>query len=214
MPRRHTAAPQLKINPHAIFLTAIEYHKASGRLYRIHQEEIERAKTGGLVDPRFLFPQMTLSALASELYLKSIYGAQTGGQLLDQHDLLWLYERIEPKCRSIIEKYWNIVSQTDDGSRAFAQNFPDEKSDIETCIKSSRNAFVNLRYRYEGRQVDFRIGILPRVLLLSIREMQPKWSAAGPGRLVPISALPRKADGSIVKPHEVGDIPIQQIDSV
>ena len=211
MSRRSAAAPRPKVNPHSIFLTAVEYHKASGRLFSIHQDEAEKAKTGGLIDNRFLFPQMILSVLASELYFKSLYGLQTGGQLSDNHDLSWFYNQLEPGRKATLRKHWDAVSQTDATFRALAENFPNVKLDIETCIKRSRNSFQNLRYRYEGRPPDFLICILPRVLLLSIREMQPEWDSAGPGGLVPISALPRKADGSYVGPHEVGDIPIQQL---
>jgi hypothetical protein len=128
-----------------------------------------------------LIPAMTMSAFASELYLKCLHHIDSGKAPERIHELQELFTDLPELRRNRIEVLWNShVAQ----SAAYALvgshlgvNIP---KDLSTALTDGSLGFVKLRYEYEDRNFKFYIAEFPNILREAILEIQPTWKRSLP----------------------------------
>jgi HEPN domain-containing protein len=127
-----------------------------------------------------VWPFMTLSAFASELYFKSIIRLETD-RTPRGHYLHELFLKVSPTTQRIIEKKWDaLVLNRVDILQKLDQAFPHPvPRDLATTLKEGNKGFELLRYAYEPGNAGFRflLGDLPVALRRAILELQPAWGA-------------------------------------
>ena len=171
------AAEEARIDPLRVLITADQYHKTAGRLYRLTQDELEKSKSNdGYADLRFIIPHMMISSFAPELYFKCIYAIERNGATTVMHDYQWFYNRISPGTEVLMKGHWDRVSAEDPTMKIVGSSVPNLPApNLEACIKESRLMFEKVRYYDEVDTPTWQLGILPHVLRATIGTLRPDY---------------------------------------
>lgn len=171
------------INPHEIYLHAFRFHESDIRLRNSISPE----------DPNEVMliahPSMMLSAFASELYLKCLLCIETG-KIHSGHNLKSLFLFLDLQTREHIENLWNEYNRRTDRQKELKciRLLPRGErlqADLQHALDIGANAFIELRYLYEGNGSHFILGKFPDILQKVILEKsQPEWRFAPPTQLL------------------------------
>ena len=89
-----------KFDPSKIFQHASHFHESARRL----RDSVPHDRPDQV--PLIAHPSMTLSAFASEVYLKCLLCAETG-DVPNDHNLKALFDRLQPSTRRRLEDLWD-----------------------------------------------------------------------------------------------------------
>lgn len=171
------AKPPLEnIDPLQIFLQANEFHVAEDALGKLSTSaNVQWAR-------QLMQPNMVLSALTTELFLKCLVCLET--KLTPQgHHLSELFKQLSPETIRQITHLWDtqIVPAREALWNAI-ENDPSRQKirrDLPGALLAANRAFEKIRYSYEpGSGGTFYIGDLPRILHRVILQMKPEWANA------------------------------------
>lgn len=175
------AKPHLKgIDPLQIYMHALGFHVAEDALGRLTLNP--NTQLAGQV----VQPNMVLSALTSELFLKCLVCIET--TLTPKgHHLFELFKLLTPEIRAKITHLWDthIIPARKAMWDAIDQH-QDNKGfkisrDLPNALLASSRAFETIRYNYEPEcaESEFNIGDLPRILRRVILQLKPEWAGLG-----------------------------------
>lgn len=162
-PRRVSRTPP---NPRDIYVHALYFLGTDGFL----RKEVDKDEA---LMPMLQYPGMIISALSSELFFKSLIVHQ-GDDHRDMHDLSKLFNMLNDKNKTIVERHWNEgclarKDLIDADEIRFARTIP---RDLKTALSDCGQAFTLLRYVYERRQKPlFYITHLPISLRKAVEEV-------------------------------------------
>lgn len=162
------AQTPLNLNAADVFRHADTFYQALDNLHTKSPKDTLR-KVG--------MPIMVISAFACELMLKCLVLIDTGSTPR-KHGLYDLYKLLKPATQDSLKAAWSSVSQQrseilDQIDASLGYKRP---RDLESHLESGNDAFVQLRYVYEGGDdFDFRLSDFPIVLREQIRSMKPEF---------------------------------------
>lgn len=169
--------PPKQIDPKEIYLQAYRFHWADTNL---RDTNFLRPEHTGLAAA----PCMVLSSLASELYLKCLICLHTGAVPTDIHNLRKLFRKLPGTMQKAIEREWDSYIQlpkTQDAlnnlDAQYNRHFP---RDLAWALDEGAQAFVKIRYLYEGVSINFMLTDLPKVIRPVILQLKPEWEAEIP----------------------------------
>jgi hypothetical protein len=172
------AKPHLKnVDPFKIYMHAMGFHVAEDALGRLTLNPNQQLAS------HVVQPNMILSALTSELFLKCLVCMET--TLTPKgHHLFELFKLLKPDTRDGIIKMWDIyiVPQRTQMWDVIDQHHGGKIArDLPGALLASSRAFETIRYEYEPtiQQSEFNIGDLPRILRLVVLEKKPDWANFG-----------------------------------
>jgi hypothetical protein len=129
-------------------------------------------------------PSMTLSAFASELYLKCLLCAEIG-EVPTDHNLKRLFDRLQLATRRGLEDLWdeyirhygrqpviNWIRSQPGGEKL--------RLDLPYALDIGADAFLELRYFYEGEGSYFLLEDFPDLLRIVILKRFPEWVIGEP----------------------------------
>jgi hypothetical protein len=127
---------------------------------------------------------MVLSAFASELYSKCLLCMETG-RVPQGHNLKMLFNALQPATRKRLEDLWDAEIRRPERQRVIdhIRTLPrgeELKLDLLYHLDVGANAFIELRYFYEKRQVYFLLADFPNLLRKVILEHHPEWESVPP----------------------------------
>ena len=122
-----------------------------------------------------------LYSFSTELYLKCLI-LENGDEPEHIHDLLKLWDKVDPRARQMIEEGDNHLCGTVPQVKQLHDNYPHLDWSIRGVLGEARNAFILWRYFYEtvleGNQKE--VTFSPFEATHSIRQfilsMYPKWA--------------------------------------
>ncbi len=175
------AKPYLKgIDPLQIYLHAVGFHTAADAVGRLTLGP--NTQIAGQV----VRPNMVLSALTSELFLKCMVCIETTN-IPKGHHLFELFNLLTAETRNKIILIWDtyVVPAREPMWRMMEQHqtLLGKKidRDLPGALLSSSRAFEAIRYSYEpeSKEADFYISDLPNVLRRVVLHMKPEWENLG-----------------------------------
>lgn len=164
-----------KPDPLRMFLQAHAFFQAQELLYRYGKDD-DRAMHA------LAIPAVTLSAFASELFLKCLLCIETG-TTRQGHNLRKLFDALSSQSRERLIALWdNYVlgraSQWDQAEHKLGRKVA---RDLPAALSAGHQAFELLRYRYEGAappDFQFYLDDLPHMLGCVILELKPEWKVS------------------------------------
>lgn len=158
-------------NPILIFLQADGFSRAYNILAAQQLAHWEQASIG--------YPQIVISSLASELFLKCLICIETGRTVYG-HSLEQLYNQLSPDMRQQICAIWDreVVPLRNPLWDAIEGGSSGEKvpRSLPDSLARAHKAFERVRYVYEGIDgVSFFLTDLPTVLKRVILRKHPEW---------------------------------------
>lgn len=128
-----------------------------------------------------VIPSMTTSALATELYFKSLIASENSGAIPVEHHLFELFDRIKnQQFKAALEQAWDLNMQRPLLQRmrkAFEQS---GEGPFETTLigslREGGDVFEKTRYSYEpGNTHASQLGDLPHLIAPIILDVKPEW---------------------------------------
>jgi hypothetical protein len=163
----------LNIDPEEIFLQARRFHLTNALLKNL------AAGNDVIVSGELAQPQMVISALSSELYLKCLICLETGGTPKG-HRLADLYGLLSADLKSRIQHLWDnevVPLREPNWKIVEAHSLQRIARDLPTALQVANKAFERIRYSYEPARdkSQFYIDDLPTVLVKIILQVKPEW---------------------------------------
>jgi hypothetical protein len=165
---------QTDLDPRDIFAHAGFYHKSSALLSSEIVKDMPRE-----AHTEFVFPQVVMSAIASEVYLKCLHAIESQGTVPKDHPLDKLFGGLSVATKQVVKKHWNaMAAQNPIFKTSSARPGKRPKHDMVSALREGGLAFMRYRYAYEGKQLKaYSLGSLPDVLRDAILELKPEWRA-------------------------------------
>lgn len=125
-------------------------------------------------------PAMVIDALTNELFFKCLACIETG-KTSRSHNLKELYDGLSPATRARIQQTWDDdilarrASEWDQIEEALGQKIA---RDLPSALAAASNAFLRIRYSFEGNTTDVQYFLrdLPELLRRVILERKPEWT--------------------------------------
>ncbi len=156
------------VNPMLAFQVATSYHQAVERLGLWSIDNQDPAKDTSI-------PHLMLKAFTCELYMKVAYAAENNGATLDnEHELNVLFSRLSSPFRDAVRTEWSKTVEP------LRKQLPDARLELYANLKTSRRAFEDFRYFYEGTASDFLLASLPDLLRQTLLHFHPTLRNAPP----------------------------------
>ena len=171
MARRERRKPKT-IAPEAIFLQAVNFHMAFKVLegWKAPHPSGKRAMA---------IPGSVISALAIELFLKTIICIETG-HIPSTHNLLVLFNHLKPQTQSDVQAEWDHYAKVHEHRWADFDALLGQPvaRDLQTALKVGSRTFELARYYYEeSAEFQFYLGALPEMLKRVIFKLRPDFAA-------------------------------------
>lgn len=131
----------------------------------------ERDPDGGRA---YAFPGMTLSAFAAELYLKSLIQLE-GNDPPRKHNLAELFDLLSAQTQSALEKEWSSQTHLDRLREVARANDAVIPESLREALAECGDAFVAIRYIFDGGDVRFYLTFLPKMARKVIMEKTGWW---------------------------------------
>jgi hypothetical protein len=163
---------QTGLDPHALFEHAEFYHKSAELLGSEIVRDMPR-----LAHTEYAFPQVFISTIASEVYLKCLHALEFQGMVPKDHPLDKLFGGLSAAPKLLVKRHWNAVVARDPMFKASSPR-PGrrQKHDLVLALREGGLAFMRYRYAYEGKHLSsYALGNLPDVLRDVILELRPEW---------------------------------------
>jgi len=163
---------QTGLNPGDLFDHAEFYRKSAELLGSEMVRDLPRQAR-----PGFAFPQVFISAIASEVYLKCLHAIEFQGTVPKDHPLDKLFGGLSTATKQLVKRHWNAMVAHDPMFKASsARPGRRQKHDLVSVLREGGLAFMRYRYAYEGRHLSsYALGNLPEVLHDAILELKPEW---------------------------------------
>jgi hypothetical protein len=165
---------QTGLDPRALFEHAEFFRKSSELLgAEIVKDMPRQAHT------EFAFPQVFVSTIASEVYLKCLHALEFQGTVPKDHPLDKLFGGLSTATKQLVKRHWNAMVARDPMLKASAgRPGRKQKHDLVSALREGGLAFMRYRCAYEGRHLStYALGNLPDVLRGGILELKPEWRA-------------------------------------
>jgi hypothetical protein len=171
-------AATVHYDPLKIFQHASHFHESDHRLRNtVPQDRPDQI-------PLIAHPAMTLSAFASELYLKCLLCVETG-RVPSTHNLRALFRQLQPATRRRLEDLWDQDIRRFERQKVLnhIRTLPkgeELKLDLPYALDIGANSFIELRYFYETSRSYFLLSDFPNLLRIVILERFPSWATVPP----------------------------------
>ena len=163
---------QTGLNPRDVFDHAEFYRKSAQLLGSEIVRDMPRQARA-----EFAFPQVFISAIASEVYLKCLHAIEFQGTVPKDHPLDKLFGGLSIATKQLVKRHWNAMVEHDPMFKASsARPGRRQKHDLASVLREGGLAFMRYRYAYEGKHLStYALGNLPGVLHDAILELKPEW---------------------------------------
>jgi len=172
-----------RFEPTKIFEHATAFHRS----YELLQGSILAADGSSPTDQDVALighPALTLSAFASELYLKCLICIETGDVPIG-HNLQSLFMKLRVETRRSIDDLWDTDIR-EPGKMAAIEKMRAKfggnpiRTDLRYALTVGGNGFIELRYFYEGHKPHFLLSHFPYVVRRAILRNFPSWGGILP----------------------------------
>lgn len=122
----------------------------------------------------YAFPGMTLSAFAAELYLKALIRLE-GSDPPKKHNLAELFDLLSPETQHALEREWSSETHQErlqEAARAHNAVVPEG---LRAALLECGDAFVAIRYIFDGGDARFYLTFLPKMARTVIMEKTGWW---------------------------------------
>ncbi len=126
------------------FLNAINFDKASAVISVSFGKSMDNDNDNSL-----LIPSMVNGAFSCELYLKCLYGLETGSPIIYEHSLLKLFNNLTQASRDSIEAHFNKNVQKSAHAQAMMSDVPEISFHIIDVLSDVKEVFKKFRYYHE-----------------------------------------------------------------
>jgi hypothetical protein len=166
---------QTGLDPRDIFAHAGFYHKTSTLLSSEIVKDMPRQ-----AHTEFVFPQVVMSAFASEIYLKCLHAIEFQGTVPKDHPFDKLFGGLPVGTKQVVKKHWNAMAAHNPIFKTgSARPGKRPKNDLVSALREGGLAFMKYRCAYEGKQLKgYSLASLPDVLRDAILELKPEWRAS------------------------------------
>ncbi len=168
---------KLKLDPLKIFQHASSFHISYDKLSKSVPHDEENI---GLI----IHPAMTLSAFASELYLKCLLCVETG-DVPNGHNLKKLFDGLDLMTRRELDDIWDSDIRRPEKRKVLDQLYDARvgkplRLDLRYALDVGANSFIELRYFYEKERAFFLLADFPYILRKVILNRLPSWGTVLP----------------------------------
>jgi hypothetical protein len=158
--------PNPQLDPKSVFIAAGYYQDGATVLNMALSPQV----------PSRFFPWSVLCAFSLELYLKCLL-IMENGNAPETHNLKELFRNLKRQTKAELKKQYYLKMQTDPVGKMRLER--GEAVDLESDLETSKDAFVRMRYAYEGNLRDgagFNVGVLANRIREHVLKIHPDWA--------------------------------------
>jgi hypothetical protein len=162
------------VEPASIFSSAKSFHQAQNVLL---EEAFKRGNTWAIV-----VPAVVNGSFALELYFKCLIAIDQGFHERSEHNFKKLFAMFSAETSTKVREAFDAARKSPLEEMAEqSPEFAKYDHSLEGVLDASQDAFVKLRYIFEGRfkhGEGFRASRLINALLTVIEQLKPEWFAS------------------------------------